>query len=78
MERVSIYTLNEWTDEHWKKAEEALESGKCVFFGCTAIGHWLSATIEGQADKWVHDKYGDRVEEVYPEEFPLVHYRLRG
>lgn len=74
---VSIYTLNTWTDEHWKKAEEALEKGLAVHFGCTAIGHSLSERVEYEAEKWVRDNYGDRVEEVYPDYFPFVHFRLR-
>lgn len=75
---VSIYTLNTWTEEHWKKAEEALKEGKCVHFGCTAVGHTLSQIVKSRAEKWIREKYGDKVEKVNPDWSPFTYYRLKG
>ena len=73
---TSVYVLNTIREKDKEMARKELNKGMYVHLGCSAIGHTLSAMVEGQWAKWMEEEYGGRFEIVKPEAFPFEHYHL--
>ena len=72
-----VYTLNTWTDDKKEEVRKALETGKWVYLGSTAIGHTRAEMTERAGLKWLEEEYGNVIQMVQCEGRSDIVSRLR-